>query len=68
MNDEVVHWDSCGEYPRPLVRPLFPRTRPGPCNRRASDGFEDEGEIIEHSFVVLNQGDQPLQISRVRPG
>ncbi|RLB31632.1 MAG: hypothetical protein DRH20_15565 [Deltaproteobacteria bacterium] len=28
----------------------------------------DEGEIIEHSFVVLNQGDQPLQISRVKPG
>ncbi|MBW2338917.1 MAG: DUF1573 domain-containing protein [Deltaproteobacteria bacterium] len=27
-----------------------------------------EGEIIRHSFTVLNKGDQPLQIKRVQPG
>ena len=28
----------------------------------------DEGEVIEHVFKVLNQGDQPLKIERVKPG
>jgi len=28
----------------------------------------DEGEVIEHVFKVLNEGDQPLQIERVKPG
>ena len=28
----------------------------------------DEGEIIEHVFTVFNQGDQPLQIEKVKPG
>ena len=28
----------------------------------------DEGEVIEHVFAVFNQGDQPLQIERVKPG
>ena len=28
----------------------------------------DEGDIIEHVFTVLNQGDQPLQIKNVKPG
>ena len=28
----------------------------------------DEGEVIEHVFTVLNQGDQPLQIEKVKPG
>ena len=27
-----------------------------------------EGEIVEHAFIVLNQGDAPLQIKRVQPG
>ena len=27
-----------------------------------------EGEIIRHSFTVLNKGDKPLQIKRVQPG
>jgi len=27
-----------------------------------------EGEIIRHSFTVLNKGDQPLKIKRVQPG
>jgi hypothetical protein len=27
-----------------------------------------EGEIISHSFIVLNKGDQPLKIKRVQPG
>jgi hypothetical protein len=28
----------------------------------------DEGEVIEHVFKVLNEGDQPLQIEKVKPG
>ena len=28
----------------------------------------DEGKIIEHTFKVLNTGDQPLEIKRVKPG
>ena len=27
-----------------------------------------EGSIIQHSFQVRNEGDQPLQINDVRPG
>lgn len=27
-----------------------------------------EGEIIEHVFQVLNQGDEPLKIINVKPG
>lgn len=27
-----------------------------------------QGEIIEHSFWVLNKGDQPLKIIGVKPG
>jgi hypothetical protein len=27
-----------------------------------------EGAVIEHSFVVLNKGDQALEIKQVRPG
>jgi hypothetical protein len=27
-----------------------------------------EGETIEHTFLVLNQGDQPLEIKKVKPG
>jgi hypothetical protein len=27
-----------------------------------------EGEVIEHTFQVLNQGDQTLEIKSVRPG
>lgn len=28
----------------------------------------DEGQIIEHVFQVLNQGDEPLEIRNVKPG
>jgi len=27
-----------------------------------------EGEVIEHAFLVFNQGDQVLEIREVRPG
>jgi len=27
-----------------------------------------EGEVVEHIFKVLNQGDETLKIIRVRPG
>lgn len=27
-----------------------------------------EGEVLEHTFRVLNQGDQDLEIKRVKPG
>ena len=27
-----------------------------------------EGQVIEHTFSVLNQGNAPLKIVRVRPG
>jgi hypothetical protein len=28
----------------------------------------NEGEVVEHSFTVQNQGDQVLEIERVKPG
>lgn len=28
----------------------------------------DEGEVIEHTFKVLNTGDRPLEIFKVKPG
>ena len=28
----------------------------------------NEGDIIEHAFTVLNEGDQPLEIKNVKPG
>ncbi len=31
-------------------------------------GEVKEGEVIEHTFSVLNQGDEPLKIVRVKPG
>ncbi len=31
-------------------------------------GEVKEGEVIEHTFSVLNQGDEPLEIVEVRPG
>ncbi len=27
-----------------------------------------EGKVVEHSFKVLNKGDQPLEIQNVNPG
>jgi hypothetical protein len=27
-----------------------------------------QGEVIKHAFSVLNKGDQPLKIIRVKPG
>lgn len=31
-------------------------------------GEVKEGEVISHAFRVLNQGDQPLEIRKVKPG
>ncbi len=31
-------------------------------------GEVKEGIVLEHSFQILNKGDQPLQIVKVRPG
>ena len=31
-------------------------------------GDVKEGEIIEHTFTVRNQGDETLEIVRVKPG
>lgn len=31
-------------------------------------GEVKEGKILEHSFIIMNKGDQPLKIERVRPG
>ncbi|MDZ7699204.1 MAG: hypothetical protein U5R49_20470 [Deltaproteobacteria bacterium] len=31
-------------------------------------GTVDEGAVVEHTFNVLNQGDQALQILSVQPG
>jgi hypothetical protein len=28
----------------------------------------NEGEVVEHSFTVQNQGDRVLEIERVKPG
>lgn len=28
----------------------------------------DEGAVIEHTFVILNQGDEVLRVERVKPG
>jgi len=27
-----------------------------------------EGETIEHTFLIFNQGGQPLEIKKVKPG
>jgi len=27
-----------------------------------------EGEVIEHTFIVLNQGEETLEIKKVKPG
>jgi hypothetical protein len=35
---------------------------------RFDSGEVKEGEVISHSFKVLNQGDQPLEIKNVKPG
>jgi len=31
-------------------------------------GEVKEGEVVSHTFRVLNQGDQPLEIRKVKPG
>ena len=28
----------------------------------------EQGRVIEHDFTVLNKGDQPLEIRKVKPG
>lgn len=28
----------------------------------------EEGDILEHDFIVRNEGDQPLEIKKVAPG
>ncbi|MCJ7687369.1 MAG: hypothetical protein MUO68_24080 [Desulfobacteraceae bacterium] len=32
--------------------------------------FEEvkEGEVVEHTFIVLNQGEETLEIKKVKPG
>jgi hypothetical protein len=27
-----------------------------------------EGDILKHTFIIMNRGDQPLEIKRVKPG
>lgn len=27
-----------------------------------------EGEVLEHTFIVLNQGEETLEIKKVKPG
>ena len=45
---------------------------PGPKmvlkEREFDCGEVKEGMVIEHTFSVLNQGDETLEIVRVRPG
>jgi len=31
-------------------------------------GDVDEGRVVEHTFRVLNKGNQPLEIRKVNPG
>jgi hypothetical protein len=31
-------------------------------------GEVKEGEVVSHAFRVLNQGDEPLEIRKVKPG
>jgi Protein of unknown function (DUF1573) len=31
-------------------------------------GDVDEGKVVEHTFRVLNKGNQPLEIRKVNPG
>lgn len=47
-------------------------TPPGPLMVLKETTFDfkevKEGARVQHSFRVLNQGDQPLRIKRVEPG
>jgi hypothetical protein len=36
--------------------------------REVDFGEVKEGDIIKHTFSVLNQGDEPLEIVEVKPG
>ncbi len=31
-------------------------------------GNVKQGKVLEHTFMVMNQGDQPLVIKKVKPG
>ena len=31
-------------------------------------GDVEEGKVVEHTFRVLNKGNQPLEINKVNPG
>ena len=31
-------------------------------------GEVEEGKVVEHTFRVLNKGNQPLEINKVNPG
>lgn len=48
------------------------RASPGPkifIKERAFDsGKVKQGDIISHTFIVLNQGDEKLLIEKVEPG
>lgn len=58
-------------FPFCVYSPLAQESR-GPkmvLKERVFD-FEEvnEGEVIEHTFKVLNQGDETLRIKKVNPG
>ncbi len=54
------------------VFPILAQKRQGPKmvvrEREVDFGEVKEGDIIEHTFSVFNQGDAPLEIVRVTPG
>lgn len=54
------------------VSPVFSGETTGPKVVIENPDFDfksvDEGTVVEHSFKVLNQGDQTLKIFSVRPG
>lgn len=54
------------------VYPVLAQEKQGPnmVLREQAYDFKEvkEGEVIEHSFEVRNEGDQVLKIIRVKPG
>jgi len=56
----------------PFAAPALAQQVHGPrlvVEERTHDfGTVQEGQVIEHTFPVLNQGNAPLEIVRVSPG
>ncbi|MEJ2587676.1 MAG: hypothetical protein P8165_08875 [Deltaproteobacteria bacterium] len=54
------------------ISPVFAEETTGPKVVIENPDFDfksvDEGTVVEHTFKVLNQGDQTLKIFSVRPG